>query len=126
MVMNGETIRNGAPSVCPECATELALEVHLSGGGYYVGTWCQCGPYSRESEYYSTREQAQSALDNDLVAWRFPKYHKVQVSGTIWVRDNIPIDAFLGDHTIECVLSNNCDGYSNCEPALLTIEHTRL
>ena len=32
--------------------------------GYYIGTSCNCGPYSRESEYFKTRAEAQAALDS--------------------------------------------------------------
>lgn len=46
------------------------LKVMKSNAGYYVGRSCvdedQCEqPYSRESGYYSTKEAAQSALDNN-------------------------------------------------------------
>jgi hypothetical protein len=121
----GETIRSGAPTTCPECDYTPEIEVLLSGGGYYIGTFCMCGPYTRESEYYSTREQAQGALDSGLVSWRSPKYNEVIITGTIRLRDSIPIDHILGDHTINCILSNNCDGYDNCEPTTITINHTR-
>jgi len=31
--------------------------------GYYVGFWCgACGPYSRESGYYRSYEEAEKAL----------------------------------------------------------------
>jgi hypothetical protein len=58
----GETIATGAPDKC--CGQVLKLEVLRSGAGYYVGTFCpECGPYSRESGYFRTREEAQTALD---------------------------------------------------------------
>ena len=38
------------------------LDVYLSGAGYYVGTYCACGPYTREFGYYRTR-LAQADLD---------------------------------------------------------------
>ena len=40
------------------------LDVYLSGAGYYIGTYCRCGPYTRESGYYRTRELAQAAFDS--------------------------------------------------------------
>lgn len=58
-----ETIASGAPSTCPECQKKLQLQVLRSAAGYYVGTQCNCGPYSRESGYYPTAGAAQSALD---------------------------------------------------------------
>ena len=65
MVLPKETIASGAPDVCVDCKVKLKLEIMMSGGGYYIGTQCECGPYSRESEYYKTREQAKMALDSE-------------------------------------------------------------
>lgn len=62
MTLKGETIGTGAPSTCPDCGVKLELQVLHSGAGYYIGTFCNCGPYSRESGYYGTREQAQADL----------------------------------------------------------------
>jgi hypothetical protein len=37
--------------------------------GYYVGFWCdRCGPYSRESGYYQSREEAEKALSKGTYA----------------------------------------------------------
>ena len=58
----GETIASGAPDTCPDCQVKVKLEVLMSGAGYYIGTRCNCGPYSRESEYYKNREVASAAL----------------------------------------------------------------
>lgn len=124
-MLAGETIRSGAPATCPHCGIAPDMQVYLSGGGWYIGTWCNCGPYTRESEYYATPESAQGALDSGLVSWRGPKYNEVIITGTILLRDNVPIDFILGDHTIQCILSNHCDGYDNCEPTTININHTR-
>lgn len=44
----------------------LPLKVLESGAGFYIGTFDDSGPCSRESEeYYRTREAAQWALDNN-------------------------------------------------------------
>jgi hypothetical protein len=59
----GETIASGAPSTCPECRAELTNQVLRSAAGFYIGTRCKCGPYSRESGYYRTEQEAQRALD---------------------------------------------------------------
>ena len=64
MVIERETIEAGAPSTCPDCDVKLAAVVMLSPAGYYVGTQCDCGPYSRESQYYSTEKKALEALSS--------------------------------------------------------------
>lgn len=61
-----EAIVSGAPDVCPDCGTKVELKVLRSAAGYYIGTYCGCGPYSRESVYYPTREDAQHDLDNGM------------------------------------------------------------
>lgn len=69
-MLTGETIRTGAPSVCPTCGISLVLDVHRSAAGYYVGTYCDCGPYSRESHYYPDHDSAFTALTTFNVNWR--------------------------------------------------------
>ena len=75
MVMPGETIQTGASDKCPDCGREMPLQVCQSGAGYYIGTMCcidvdtyddigHCQPYSRESGYYKTKEEAQAALSS--------------------------------------------------------------
>ena len=63
-MLEGETITSGAPSTCEDCGVELKPQVLMSGAGYYIGTRCNCGPYSRESDYYPTRAAAQKDLDD--------------------------------------------------------------
>ena len=60
-MLPGETILSGAPSTCPECGREVQFQVCQSAAGYYIGTMCDCGPYTRESDYMH-REQAQAAV----------------------------------------------------------------
>lgn len=62
MVLKGETIKTGASPVCPDCDKVLTLQVCKSHAGYYVGTMCYCGPYSRESRYFPYAYQAEEAL----------------------------------------------------------------
>jgi len=69
-MLPGETIHSGASDTCPECHTKLVEQVLMSPAGYYIGTRCDCGPYSRESHYYKTREKAQNDLDNRTVKYR--------------------------------------------------------
>ena len=55
----------GMVATCVDCDTEMPIEVLMSAAGYYIGTFCsQCGPYSRESGYFRTRDEAQLALDS--------------------------------------------------------------
>jgi hypothetical protein len=61
-MLPGETLGNGAPKVCEDCGVKLVPKV-LYTCAYYIGTECDCGPYSRESEYFKKREDAQKVLD---------------------------------------------------------------
>lgn len=63
MTLPGETIATGASKTCSECGITPNLDIYHSGGGYYIGTRCKCGPYSRESGYYKTFKLAEIALD---------------------------------------------------------------
>lgn len=62
MTLEGETIGTGASPRCPDCNTMSATGVYSSMAGYYIGTWCECGPYSRESGYYTSYEAAEHDL----------------------------------------------------------------
>ena len=57
----GETILSGAKATCPDCLVTPKLQVYETNA-FYVGTWCNCGPYSRETDYFGTREEAEEAL----------------------------------------------------------------
>jgi hypothetical protein len=63
-MMPGETIASGASKTCHECNITPELAVYQSPGSqlYYIGTYCNCGPYTRESGYYPTRKEADDAL----------------------------------------------------------------
>jgi hypothetical protein len=61
-MLPGETVQSGAPLICPDCKAKVKLGVYHSAAGYYVGYYCACGPYSRESGYYKTYESAHKAL----------------------------------------------------------------
>jgi hypothetical protein len=58
----GETIATGASPTCSECHVTPKLEILQSPIGFYIGTMCNCGPYSRESDYYRSRTDAEIAL----------------------------------------------------------------
>ncbi len=47
---------SGSPSNLPR------LDAYESRAGFYIGTFCGCGPYSRESGYYPTFEAATAAF----------------------------------------------------------------
>jgi len=68
-MLPGETLATGAARVCPDCGVRVELQVCRSAAGYYIGTMCQCGPYSRESGYYASHEEAEEALETGLF-WR--------------------------------------------------------
>ena len=62
MTLPGECVRDVA-TTCVECGAHLEIQVCKSMAGYYVGFWCgACGPYSRESGYYRSYEEAEKAL----------------------------------------------------------------
>ena len=62
MTLPNETIATGASPRCTDCGVMPRLNVYRSRAGYYVGTYCRCGPYSRESGYYPTEQEARRAL----------------------------------------------------------------
>jgi hypothetical protein len=48
---------------CSDCQLELPLKVQCSRAGFYIGRFCEnCGPYSRESGYFTTHDEARRAL----------------------------------------------------------------
>lgn len=51
-----------------DCGEKLELEILRSNGGwYYLGYFCpQCGPFSRETTYLASREEAEKVLNNKL------------------------------------------------------------
>lgn len=49
---------------CPECNSELPIKVCFSQAGYYIGRFCpECGPYSRNSGYYPSKDAVQKAIE---------------------------------------------------------------
>ena len=66
MTLPGECVY-ATQTVCYECQAVLDIEVLCSAAGYYIGFFCpNCGPYSRESGYYRSREDAQRALNSGV------------------------------------------------------------
>lgn len=52
---------NGAR--CSDCLTMLPLKVCHTSAGFYLGYWCStCGPFSRETGYFETEEEARVEL----------------------------------------------------------------
>jgi len=73
MTLPGETIGRslvtelpaGSTCTCVDCGKAMPIAVLSSAAGYYVGFFCpSCGPYSRESQYFRKREEAQEALEH--------------------------------------------------------------
>lgn len=49
---------------CEDCGATLPLQVCHSAAGYYLGYYCnQCGPYSRETDYFVTSKEANTELE---------------------------------------------------------------
>jgi len=69
-MLAGETIHSGAPDTCPDCGIKLEEQVLMSAAGYYIGTKCNCGPYSRESHYYKNKVEAEFDLEHKQVKYR--------------------------------------------------------
>jgi len=69
MTLLGECV-NAEHTNCVDCKKHLTIGVYKSAYAYYIGFFCDyCGPYSRESGYYNTREEAEKALKNKTY-WR--------------------------------------------------------
>lgn len=66
----GESLCSGASDVCDRCRRVVTLAPLSSAAGWYLGTVCDCGPYSRESIYYPSRELLDTALQENRVVSR--------------------------------------------------------
>lgn len=65
--MAGEKELVGLDPITCNCNTVLPLQVCRSGAGYYLGHYCpRCGPYSRETGYFSKREIAIDELKKKI------------------------------------------------------------
>lgn len=123
-MLAGETIRTGAPKTCPSCKVTPEFQVYSSNAGYYVGTYCNCGPYTRESEYYRDYETAADAMSSGLVRWRDqPSTRRVILHAYVEVPVHVSVDELLGNHRVDCIVSYNCDDYSGCIPAVIDVYH---
>lgn len=49
---------------CADCGVLMYNRVLCSWAGYYIGKACDCAPYSRESGYYNTEREAETAMKN--------------------------------------------------------------
>ena len=63
VTLPGETLATGADPTCEDCGVSVVLSVCHSAAGHYVGTYCDCGPHSRESGYYRSRDAADVAFN---------------------------------------------------------------
>jgi len=67
MTIPGEIVGFHAEIRC-FCRQHIPLRVCFSNAGYYLGYFCdRCGPYSRETGYYATREEAEKDLEYALL-----------------------------------------------------------
>lgn len=65
MAMEGELA--GLDGVTCKSGRSLNPEVLRSAAGYYLGYFCaHCGPYSRETGYYPTRQAAEADLAREM------------------------------------------------------------
>jgi len=77
MVLTGETLLTGAQRMCPDCQITVDVKVCRSNAGWYIGSECKCGPYSRESKYYPSYEEAEMMLE----LWKDGNYLDSRYSG---------------------------------------------
>jgi len=71
MLPKKKSVRSGAAAIVSDCDGPLQFRVCPSHAGYYIGTYYRdCGPFSRESEYYARRRDAERDLRNQSVRWR--------------------------------------------------------
>lgn len=64
-MLKNETLGKNHNRTCIQCEQKLENEVLMSAAGYYIGTSCLCGPYSRESGYYRSYQDAQKDLNSN-------------------------------------------------------------
>ena len=71
MAIEGELNPGETVIECTDCNDLMVIGPCQSAAGYYIGFWCKnCGPYSRESGYYKTHNEANEALITNNVNWR--------------------------------------------------------
>lgn len=67
MAIKGEL--SGLSGTTCSCQRVLKLQVCQSAAGYYLGYICpECGPWSRETGYYMSREEAETELAEAIPA----------------------------------------------------------
>jgi hypothetical protein len=74
MALYGETLETRSKRYCeggsgepddmpPHPRQDLELEVLFSAAGFYIGSQCPfCGPFTRDSDYFASRSEAEVAL----------------------------------------------------------------
>lgn len=66
-MLSGETVNADTNHKCGDCGNVRGPMVLRSAAGHYIGFLCDCGPYSRETDYYKDK----AAADEDLK--KYPK-----------------------------------------------------
>ena len=70
MLLPKESVRSKAIDDCDECSGPLEFRICSSLAGYYVGIFCgDRGPYTRESEYYRSKQDLERDLRSNTVRW---------------------------------------------------------
>jgi hypothetical protein len=69
-MLQGETIMSGAAETCSDCKRKLDITVCESGAGFYLGTWCNCGPYSRETGYMGYGPEGKANAERALAYYK--------------------------------------------------------
>lgn len=65
-MLKGESVFDQRLKKCNDCGKRLELQVCQSAAGFYIGTMCDCGPYSRESMYFPDRKIAENVLKEEF------------------------------------------------------------
>lgn len=73
-MLPGETLCSGASQKCSQCDEDVLMDLKNNA----VWTFCSCGPYSRETQYAETPEEA-------IQWWQLMHYARKGL-GVSWVQ----------------------------------------
>lgn len=73
-MLNGETASMMPVISCNRCDANLPLRICSSAAGWYIGYYCpNCGPYSRETDYFADYAAAKRAYDIAVAGGTVPE-----------------------------------------------------